>query len=838
MSAPPDRDTASTPAHAAGHRANPLAGRSFWQRALHRFQRWHPTLRVTLVATLLWLLGAWHVVVAPIALLTRLELALDDVRQSTALAPVTAPRDDIVIIDIDDASLRALGRWPWPRDRLAQLVETLFDDDHAAALGIDLVLAEPDDQTRTVRDALASLTRLARDDAALSTGIARWRGTLEADADHDARLARALAGHPVTLAYHFNHQADPAAPGSAGGVPPPPTPTDRLAVARELPPPVTEADVLPASALAMAPWQGVEVPVPVLLRAAAGTGFINALPDADGELRSSLLVTGYGGAVFESFALSVWRQWHRVGAPRPVIRRGEAGGPPRLTGLQLTAADGEPLRTLRVDPRGAVTLPYRAVVQPGNSPGTGRFRYICASDVLAHRVGVRDLGGRVVLLGSSAPGLADLRATPVHRALPGIEVHAQLLAGLEDNDLSVRPDWSSGLELLVLALVLATVAMAVRRLAGPVAVLALVAVLAVLLLCDLWALTGRGWAIPIVAPLAAGLLLGVLGVVANYLREWHSRRSLAQLFGHYLPPERVRAMASDPDRFLDVASSAENRELTVLFCDLRGFTPMSEKMAPERLRELLNLYFLRMSQIIHGHEGTLDKFIGDAVMAFWGAPQPDELHAAHAVQAAMAMIAAVAPLNAELAERGLPPLAPCIGLATGVVCVGDLGSALRRSYTAVGDGVNLAARIEGATRIYDVPLLVADTTRAAAGELPGCAWVEVDEVAVKGRSQLVTLYVPLAVTDVTLSSSGPESEQEITAFHEQLGLWRLARDALRGHHGQGTREAATLSARAVAHARLTELLSTRPVSPQLHALAAHRLASLAAEDAQEQELPR
>ena len=825
MSAPPDRDSPPTVAPHGGHATDPRAGRSPWQRALHRFQRWHPTLRVMLVAVLLWLLGAWHVVVTPIAPLTRLELALDDVRQSTALAPVAAPRDDIVVVDIDDASLRALGRWPWPRDRLAQLVETLFDADQAAALGIDLVLAEPDDQARTVRDTLASLTRLAQDDPALRTGVARWRGALEADADHDARLARALSGHPVTLAYHFNHQGDRAAASGA-------------AVARELPVPITEPDVLPASALAMAPWQGVEVPVPVLLRAAAGTGFINALPDADGELRSSLLVTGYGGAVYESFALSVWRQWHRVGAPRPVVRRGEAGGPPRLTGLQLSAADGERLRTLRVDERGAVTLPYRAALRPGNSPGTGRFRFISAADVLARRVGVRELGGRVVLLGSSAPGLADLRATPVHRALPGIEVHAQLLAGLEDNDLSVRPDWSPGLELLVLALVLAAVGMAVRRLAGPVAVLALIAILAVLLGCDLWALTRRGWTIPIAAPLAAGLLLGVLGVVANYLREWHSRRSLAQLFGHYLPPERVRAMASDPERFLDVASSAENRELTVLFCDLRGFTPMSEKLAPERLRELLNLYFLRMSQVIHGHEGTLDKFIGDAVMAFWGAPQPDALHAAHAVRAAMAMIAAVAPLNAELADRGLPPLSPCIGLATGVVCVGDLGSALRRSYTAVGDGVNLAARIEGATRTYGVPLLVADTTRAAAGDLAGCEWVEVDEVAVKGRSQWVTLYVPLAVTDVTLSRSTPENEQEITPFHEQLRLWRLARDALRGHHGQGTRKATAPSARAVAHARLTELLAARPASPQLHALAAHRLACLAAEDAQEQDLPR
>ena len=827
MIGPLDREPVSTQAPVTGHRTGlhvePAAPQSLLQRGLQRLQRWHPTLHLSLVATVLWLVGAWHVVVAPVAPMTRLELALDDVRQSAALAPVAAPRDDIVIVDIDDASLRALGRWPWPRDRLAQLVQTLFDDDHAAALGIDLVLAEPDDQARAVHDALASLEQLAPDDAALRVGVARWQDTLEARADHDARLAKALSGHPVTLAYHFNHQAEPAAPGTAAGV---------------APPPVTEADVLPASALAMTPWQGIEAPVPALLRAASGTGFINALPDADGESRSTLLVTGYGGAVYESFALSLWRQWHQVSALRPVIRRGEAGGPARLTGLQLTSADGEPLRALRVDARGAVTLSYRAALHPGASPGTGRFRYISAADVLAHRVGARELGGRVVLLGSSAPGLADLRATPVHRALPGIEVHAQLMAGLEDNDLSVRPDWSPGFELLLLALVLAAVTMAVRRLAGPVAVLALLLILALLLLCDLWALTGRGWAIPIAAPLAAGLSTGVLGIVTNYLREWHSRRSLAQLFGHYLPPERVRAMASDPERFLDVASSAENRELTVLFCDLRGFTPMSEKMPPERLRELLNLYFLRMSQIIQGHGGTLDKFIGDAVMAFWGAPQPDEQHAAHAVRAAMAMIAAIGPLNDELAERGLPPLAPCIGLATGVVCVGDLGSALRRSYTAVGDGVNLAARIEGATRSYDVPLLVADTTRAAAGELPGCEWVEVDEVAVKGRSQLVTLYVPLPVADVALSSSTPETAQEITPIHEQLGLWRLARDALRGHHGKASREATSSSARAVAHARLTELLAARPASQQLHALAAHRLARLAAEEPQEQQVPR
>ena len=790
----------------------PAAASARWRHALRTVRRWHPGVRAWLLAGLLWLVGAWHIVLQPLVPLTRLDLVLADVRQSFALQPVSAPRDDIVIVDIDDASLRELGRWPWPRDRLARLIDTLFADDHAAALGIDLLLAESDDQARAVHETLSSLGALAPADATLRAGIARWRDALEARADHDGRLARSLAGHPVTLAFHFNRQDEPAPPPGA----------------RPLPPPVTEPDVLPATALATAPWRTIEVPVPILLEAASGLGFINALPDSDGELRSAFLVTGYGGAVYESFALSLWRQWHGAGAPRPVIRRGEGGGPARLTGLQLSDANGELLRALRVDPRGAVTLPYRGAQHPGNSPGSGRFRYIPAADVVAHRVGARELAGRLVLLGSSAPGLTDLRATPVSNALPGIEVHAQLVAGLEDNDLGVRPDWSPGCELLLLALVLVAVTSAVRRLGGPAAVLALAAVVSLLVAGDLWAQASHGWTIPIAAPLTAALLVGIVGVVANYLREWHSRRSLAQLFGHYLPPERVRAMANDPERFLDVASSAENRELTVLFCDLRGFTPMAEKMAPERLREVLNLYFSRMSGIVHAHQGTLDKFIGDCVMAFWGAPQDDARHAEHAVHGALAMIAAVEPLNAELAARGLPSLAPCIGMATGVVCVGDLGSSLRRSYTAVGDGVNLAARIEGLTRSYAVPLLVADTTRAAAGELAGCEWAEVDEVGVKGRSQLVTLYVPLP-------APAAADGREITAFHEQLRLWRLARDAMRGHHDKFTQAAFDLPARVVARERLAELLAVRPASAQLHALAARWLASLAPQDPERQQ---
>jgi adenylate cyclase len=358
--------------------------------------------------------------------------------------------------------------------------------------------------------------------------------------------------------------------------------------------------------------------------------------------------------------------------------------------------------------------------------------------VLAKRLAAGSLRGRVVLLGSSAPGLSDLRATPANGATPGVEVHANLLAGLLDGELPYRPSWASGYEALLLLLTLLSTGLLASWRSPPVA-LAGVAGLSALLLVSNASLYAQ---FKLVLPVASPLLLGTFfaaGLLArSYWLEWSERRSIVQLFDQYLPPERVKALVKEADPGL---LQAENRELTLLFCDLQGFSALGERLPPLALRDLLNQFFSTATRIIHAEGGTLDKFIGDAVMAFWGAPQRQADHAERAVRAAVALKAAAGPLNASLAAQGLPSLKFGIGLATGVVCVGDLGSNLRRSYTAVGDAVNLAARIEALTREWGCGLLIADSTRQACGEAAqSWPWQEITQTQVRGRQQYVTLF--------------------------------------------------------------------------------------------------
>jgi len=306
--------------------------------------------------------------------------------------------------------------------------------------------------------------------------------------------------------------------------------------------------------------------------------------------------------------------------------------------------------------------------------------------------------------------------------------------------------------------------------------------------------------------LSATLALGLIG--RNYLHEWRSRRSLIQLFDQYLPPERVRELARDPT-LLD--HEAANRELTILFCDLRSFSALGEQLPPLALRDLLNQYFSTVTRIVHAHGGTLDKFIGDAVMAFWGAPiaQPD--HAQRAVRAALELAQAVGPLNQLLKGQGLPEIEYGIGLATGVVCVGDLGSRLRRSYTAVGDAVNLAARLEALTRQLGVPILIADSTRDACADEAAAdlAWLEVDQTQVRGRQQSVTVFTPI-----------PLLKADAGRFAPLLAQFQLALAALRGQ------DAAIVMAQL---AQLNALLTSQPpADTESAAFALHTLASLAA----------
>lgn len=641
---------------------------------------------------------------------------LDDTRQRALLSTSADPR--IVIVDVDEASLAAIGRWPWSRDRLAALTDELLGRQGAKTVGFNIVFSEPDPA-----EGLRLLGDLAQGplqgDAAFQAEYARRRDAL----DHDARFAQALSGQQAVLGFYLSGAARPTRVG-------------------QLPAPVfaTPPDGLPG----LTRWGGYGANLPALAAAAPRAGYFNVLPDSDGVVRSVPLLALWSappdkpGAppappqVHQAFALAVLRAVLGDPAVEPVRPGGSQTGP-GLSAVRLH--QGARILDVPLDERGAVRVPFR---EPGH------FSFVSAADVLAQRLPPGSLQGRLALVGTTALGLADLHATPVGSATPGVVVHASLIAGLLDGQVPTRPDWARGFEVASLILGCLALAWSLPRLHAAWAVaLTGVSVLAWVAL-NLLLYHRQGWVLPLALPLLGTLSTATLAIVAGYLAEGRARRALARLFGAYVPPELVSQMAHDPERYTRAGLGADNRQLTVMFCDLRDFTRVAERLQPQQLREVVNLYFSRMSAVIARHGGTLDKYIGDAVMAFWGAPIESGNHAAQAVRAALDMLAALGPLNAELRRRGLPEIEMGIGLNTGLVCVGELGSDSRRSYSVIGDAVNLAARIEGLTRRLGIDLLVGEATyQAAQHDTADLPWRSVERAQVRGRAEPVTVYTPL-----------------------------------------------------------------------------------------------
>jgi len=589
------------------------------------------------------------------------------------VAPV--PDERIVIVDIDERSLGVEGRWPWDRAKIGALTDALLERGGAAVVGYDVVFAER-----------------------------------QAGSDDDQRLAQALADRPVVLGYYFSSDREGRTSGAL------PEPLYRGDAAGELAPRLTHANGFGAN---LAPLQ----------RAARASGFFNPFLggglDPDGVIRALPLLASYGGAVYESLALAVLREYLGNAA---VTVRDDA----------LVLAGG----------RGGVEMPvsagFTAMVPLAGRGGAagGRFRYLSATDVLQGRVDWSSLRDRIVLVGTTAPGQTDLRATPVSEVFPGVEIHASLIAGALDGTLKQRPAEARAISALVTLGVGGLLALVLPVLGALGAVLASALAAMTLIGGETIAYGRFGTVLPLAASLAAVLALASFNLIVGWFAEGRARRAMLQLFGEYVSPALVEQMARDPVNYRIAGS--DNRELTIVFADIRGFTRIAETMEPEALREYLNTFLTGMTGIVHAHRGTVDKYMGDAVMAFWGAPVDDAAHADHAVAAALAMQAEVRRMSEALRARGLPPLVVGIGINTGIVRVGDMGSKLRRAYTVIGDAVNLASRLEGLTKQYEVPII------AGEGTVRRCrqhVFVELARASVAGRAEPVRIFVPKAVYD-------------------------------------------------------------------------------------------
>ncbi|MES2973112.1 MAG: adenylate/guanylate cyclase domain-containing protein [Pseudomonadota bacterium] len=668
-----------------------------------------PRIAVTLIPLIFALLHASSVM--RIGVLQRLDDIIYDARLRATM-PKTMD-DRIVIIDIDEKSLAEIGRWPWGRNKLGELVNEVFDRQNAALLGFDVVFAEPDDSS-----GLKRLKQLAQNELRDQAGFGEKLNQLQDSLDYDAVFAKSLEKRPVVLGYYFTSDRD----GRVAGV---------------LPAPVMQKEILHGRPIKFTTWNGYGANLEQLARAAPMGGFFNSITEGDGVVRSVPLIAEYKGQYYESLSMAMFRML--VGLPGV-----EPGFPQErfigrsYQGLEsILLKQGGKTLAVPVDDRVATLVPFRG----NGGVNGGSFKYISAADVLAKRLPPGSFKDKIILLGTTAPGLLDLRVTPVGETYPGVETHANVISGLLDGKIFVKPDYAVGYEVVMLVLAGLTLALALPLLSAPRAMALSGVVIAGIVGLNFWMYLGYGLVLPLASALVMAITAFALNMSYGYFVESRSKRELAHLFGTYVPPELVDEMVKDPDSY---SMKAANKELTVMFCDMRGFTKMSETMGPTQLQELLNGVFSRLTDLIRANRGTIDKYMGDCVMAFWGAPVDTPNHAGLSVKTAMEMANAVRRINEEHRSKGLPEIGIGIGLNTGTMCVGDMGSDIRRSYTVIGDSVNLGSRLEGLSKAYGVDIVVSESTRKLATDF---AWQELDKVRVKGKEQAVSIFWPVAPAD-------------------------------------------------------------------------------------------
>ncbi|HEX7965216.1 MAG TPA: adenylate/guanylate cyclase domain-containing protein [Gammaproteobacteria bacterium] len=640
----------------------------------------------------------------PLGLVDQLEHSAYDARVRLTASRTTDPR--IVIVDIDDKTLQEQGQWPLPRDKFAQMLDKLFDGYHVKVVGFDVEFPDADRSFD-----LALLDQLEsgplKGDPAFMSQASKLRPTLE----RDKIFAASLTGRPVVLGYVFYPAKARQADQKLGLLPPPAIP----GASRRYP-----LVTFPQSV-------GYTANLPVLAQAAAGHGFFSNPADEDGSMRRVNLLQEYDDGVYASLDLAMLQVLEKDAS----VGFGFEGNVQDMPHLETVTVGRY---AIPVDDAMNSLVPYRGPV--------GSFPYVSATDVIKGTADAAVLKDAIVYVGTSSPGLQDLRSTPVGNVYPGVEVHANLLSGVLDGRvMQAQPQYLRGSQVILLLLIAVLITWVAIRKSVITGTLVMLGTAVAILFGNL-ALWRYGTVVfPLASPLIFLLTLYVLHSLYGFFIESRGKRHLSRMFSQYIPPELVEEM----DNRKDTASmESESRELTVMFADVRDFTSISEAMQPKDLSQLMNEYLTPMTQVIHTHRGTIDKYMGDAIMSFWGAPMHYPEHARYAVETALKMTETLKELNQAFKAKGWPELRIGVGITTGVMSVGDMGSEFRRAYTVMGDAVNLSSRLEGLTKEYKVQILCSEMTKDAAPEFQ---YVELDKVRVKGKDKPVSIYEPLCHKD-------------------------------------------------------------------------------------------
>ena len=638
--------------------------------------------------------------------LERLELVYYDWRFNAVPLHRQQSESDIniVIVDIDEASLATIGQWPWRRQVLANLVSRLAEHG-AIVVGFDVVFAEYEQAPLELLSNQIKVSSTELSKAISAAGLSS--DAMLAGLDGERQLAAAMSNTDVVLGIFF--QPDQAL--QSGSLP---QPAALLSAA------------MPVSYIAM---PGYSSAVPELMTAAAAGGFVSTFGDEDGIIRRSPLVIRYQDHLYPSLSLAMAMTY--VFDFQLLTEEVEVAGwkVPRYLGIKGHMA--------RTDALGQVLVPYQGA--------EGSFPYVSAAEILTSqsnssettRTLVETLEGALVLIGTSAQGLTDLRSTPVGARYPGVEVHANILHALLTERFPYQPEWVSGAAFSLMMLVGMLLSVLLPGASPIKAILGSVIMVSMILALNLWLWRYHYLDLPLAGLLMLALLLVLLNLGYSFVTENHIRRRLKGIFDQYVPPAHIEHMMEEPDAY---QLTGENRELTVLFSDIRSFTSISENLSAAELTQLLNHYFTPVTKTIFDHDGTIDKYVGDLVMAFWGAPLADDRHASKAVATALALNQVVQDLQPQFQRRGWPEIKAGIGLNSGDMNVGDMGSAYRRAYTVLGDSVNLGSRLEGLTKFYGVSLLVGERTRELADDFE---YRYIDRIQVKGKELPVNVFEPL-----------------------------------------------------------------------------------------------
>ena len=633
--------------------------------------------------------------------------------------------DRIVIIAIDEASLQQHGHWPFTREKFAQMMGNLFDYG-ATVVGFDVLFAERDESADMSRlRALAS----GQEDSAFRARL----DELEPMIDRDRLFADSMQRGPTILGYYFDSNPETA---FVTGVLP--------YSAFDLHESMSDSIFLPRG-------EGYSSTLPVLMESAYTAGFINnPLIDPDGVVRRTPLLHEYQLGVYESLSLAI-AATHLNDITLPIFVDSSTwmGDYPPLEGLELAG------RPIPIDPQGAVLVPFRGPA--------GSFPYISVGDVISGNVEDPSiLDGRIALVGATAPGMEDLRTTPFGSIYPGVEIHANVIAGILDGNFRWEPAYTAAAEMLTIAAFGLLTSLLLPLLSPVISSLVTLIITGAALAVNFYLWEVELHVLPLAMTLYTLFAIYTINMLFGYFFETRSRSHMDSLFGQYVPPDLVKEMSRDPENY---SLASQKRELSVLFTDIRGFTTISEGLDAGELSSLMDEYLTPMTQVVHETHGTIDKYIGDAVMAFWGAPVFHPHHADQAVGAGMAMLKELDILNVEFEKKGWPHIRIGVGVNTGMMSVGNMGSRFRRAYTVLGDAVNLGSRLEGITKMYGVDFVVSESTAHSAGRF---AYRELDKVRVKGKDKPVTILEPLGLEE----ELSREVMEKARSFKHFLFLYR------------------------------------------------------------------